>query len=449
MAKIISDENIRLNIIINSDNAQKELFDLEASTRKLRTTNAELRAEKTKLRLEGKQGTEAYKKLSAEITENNVTLSKNKARMNELQKEIGITGLTMNQLSQKALILRTQLKNAVPGSAAYIQYQNELKQVSGRLSELSGKAKLTKLSLSSIAGGFNKYAALGATVIATGTGMILSLQKMIDFNGKLSDAQADVRKTTNMSRIEVDELTKSFGMFITRTSRIDLLKIAEVGGRIGIAKNEIASFTKQMNIAAVSLGDSFTGGAEEVATKLGKLRFLFQETKDIGVDIAYNAIGSAINQLGASGAATEVNIADFATNVGALPDVLKPSISEALGLGAAFEESGVGAEKAGRGYGIFIRNASTNTEKFARVMNLSVKQVEDLINTNPTEFFLQFSEGLKGMDATQVGKTLEYLGLNADGVNKIVGAAGSNIDRFRTLLELSNQSTKPIRKTML
>lgn len=63
--------------------------------------------------------------------------------------------------------------------------------------------------MSRLAGTFNKYAAWGASVIATGTGMVLSLQKMIDYNGKLSDAQADVMKTTGMTKKEVDELTKS------------------------------------------------------------------------------------------------------------------------------------------------------------------------------------------------------------------------------------------------
>jgi tubulin-specific chaperone A len=70
------------------------------------------------------------------------------------------------------------------------------------------------------------------------TGVALSIQKIIDINGKLSDAQSDVMKTTGMTD-EVDELTKSFGLLHTRcSSRIDLLGIAEQGGRIGIIKKK-------------------------------------------------------------------------------------------------------------------------------------------------------------------------------------------------------------------
>jgi tubulin-specific chaperone A len=226
----------------------------------------------------------------------------------------------------------------------------------------------------------------------------------------------------------------------TRTSRIDLLKIAEEGGRIGIAKEEVGQFVEEMNKATVALGDSFTGGVGEVAEKLGKLKFLFKETKDLGVDEAYNAIGSAINELGADGVASERNIAEFATRVGSLPDALKPTIANALALGAAFEESGIEAEVSSRAYNIFLKQASTETEKFGKVMGISQAEVTKLINQDPMEFFLKFAEGMKGMDAVETSKVLDYLGINADGANKAIGAVSNNIARFRDQLSLSNKS---------
>ena len=442
MAKTISDENIRLNIIINGNPAQKQLLDLEKSTRALTKETEGLKLQRKQLELADQKGSAEWKKLDAIIKANTVTIDNNKATMKELQNQVGLTGLTMHQLGQKARILRGQLANAVPNGEAYNKYKVELQQVEARIKTLRVQAKRAKLSLGSLAQGFNKYAALGASVLAMGTGVVLSLQKIIDYNGKLSDSQADVMKTTGMTKEEVDELTKSFGMLITRTSRVDLLKIAEEGGRIGIVKEEIGEFVEVMNKASVALGDSFTGGVEEVASKLGKLKLLFKETKNIGVEKAYNAIGSAINELGANGVATEVNIASFATRIGSLPDALKPTIQDALGLGAAFEESGVQAEISGRAYSIFLGEAAKSSDKFAEVMGITTEEVENLINTNPTEFFLEFSDKLaKASDkGTDTAKTLADLGLSADGVKKIVGAAGNNVNRFRELLDLSNKS---------
>lgn len=440
MAKTISDEEMKLTMIINGDSAQKELFDLEKSTRSLNEQNKALLLQKKLLEKQGQKDTEQYKLLTATMKQNTAELVTNKTRMAELQKEIGLTGLTMGQLQSKATMLRNTLRNLIPGSPDYLRFDAELTQVNNRLGELRGRAQTARSSIGSLADGFNRYQALAISFIAGLTGIVLSIQKIIDINGKLSDAQSNVMKTTGMTKKEVDELTKSFGLLQTRTSRIDLLGIAEQGGRIGIAKAEIGDFVNVMNKASVSLGDSFTGGAEEVANKLGKIKFLFEQTKGMNVEEAYNSIGSAINDLGANGTASEANIADFTTRIGSLTDVLKPTIQETLALGTAFEESGIESEVSARAYGIFMKQASTETAKFAKVMRITQGEVESMINTNPLEFMLKFSEGMKGMSATDTATTLDALGISADGANKVIGAMGNNTARFRELIDLSNNS---------
>ena len=116
-----------------------------------------------------------------------------------------------------------------------------------------------------------------------------------------------------------------------------------------------------MDKASVALGDSFEGGPEVVAEKLGKIKGLYAEIKDIGIEEAFNSVGSAMNDLGAAGAASEQNIAEFVTRIGAMPEALKPSIGEALGLGAAFEESGLKAEVAATNYSKVISIAARDT----------------------------------------------------------------------------------------
>lgn len=440
MAKRIVDEEMRFSIVINGNEAQKELLNLEKANRELLAANIKNRTEQRKLERQGKQNTEQYRELSAEIAKNTTTIQKNNSRMNQLEQEIGVTGLSVGQLTRKLKQLRIAWNNSTPGTKAYLDYEKQIAEINQRLSTLRGKAQGAKSGISSLADGFNKYAALGASFIAVLTGVIFKIQQFIDFNGKMADAISDVQKTTGMAKYEVEDLAKSFGLLQTRTNRINLLKIAEEGGRIGIVKEEIGDFVEVMNKAVVALSDSFPGGVEEAASKLGKLKLLFKETKDLGVSEAYNAIGSAINELGADGVATELNIANFATRVGSLPDAIKPSISEALALGAAFEESGVEAEIAARAYNIFLTQAATEAEKFGVVMGITADEVERMINTNPMEFMISFAKGLKGMNATETAQTLDYLKINADGANKVLGAMSNNADTFRTRLQLSNKA---------
>lgn len=336
--------------------------------------------------------------------------------------------------------LTKEVNKATRGSEEYVKTSAELRKVTAYYKEM--KQEITGLPTL-----FDKVSEKAKGIVAilgVGVGLVQfknGIQQLIDLSAELADKQADVRKTTGMTKEEVRALTQELDKLETRTSRADLLSIAEEGGRIGIAKEEIAAFTEAMNKANVALGDTF-GSASEVASVLGKLRFLYKETAEMGVSDAYNKIGSALNELGANGVASEQNIAAFATRVGALPNAFKPPIADAMALGAAFEESGVNAEVAGRSYGILIQTAANNTAAFAKQMNMTKAEVEALINSNPTEFFLQFSKSLSGMDANGVrmAKVLKELGVGADGVNKIIGAASANNDRFRESIALSNQA---------
>ncbi|MHA3788342.1 phage tail tape measure protein [Flavobacterium hauense] len=440
MAKKISDEQIKLSILIDGNQAQKELFDLEKSTRKLNETNKELGLQKKRLEKANKQETEEYKTLTKTIRENNATIKENKTKMAELQNQIGITGLTMKQLSDKAFHLKMALRNLVPGSEDFKKFDAELKQINERLAELKNNGKESGFSIGAMADRFNRFAALGASVIAGLTGVVLSIQKVIDYNGKLADAQTNVQKTTGMTRREVDELTKSFGLLKTRTGRIELLGIAEVGGRLGIAKEEIKDFVKVMDKSAVALGDSFEGGPEVVAEKLGRIKGLYDELKNSDVESSFESVGSALNDLGASGAASEDNMAEFVTRVGALPGALKPSIQQALGLAAAFEESGLKAEIAGNNYGKVISIAARDIGAFSTVLQRPRAELEKLINTDPTEFFFQFAGALKDLDATQLAQVLDYLKLNDNEVKMVLGAASANVDLFREKIDLAGQS---------
>lgn len=440
MARTITDEEIKLSIIVNGNPAQKQLLDLEKATRALTEQKKSLQLELRRTEQSLGKESQEYKNLQLAIKKVNSEIDNNKATMKELQNQIGITGLTMAQLTQKATLLKMTLRNLVPGSADYLRYQEELSQVNERISELNGRARETGFSLGRVADGFNRYAALGASVIGFFAGMVVSIQKIIDLHGKLSEAQTNVMKTTGMTKKEVDELTKSFGVLQTRTSRIDLLGIAETGGRLGIAKDEIQDFVKVMDKASVALGDSFEGGPDVVAEKLGRIKGLYGELKDASVETAFESVGSALNELGAAGTASEQNLSEFVTRVGAMPEAFKPSIAEALGLGAAFEESGIKAEVAAGNYSKVISIASNNAAGFAQVMNKSKKEVEDLLNTDPNEFFLQFADSLKGMNAVDLAKTLDALKLNDNEVKMVLGAASKNTDLFREKIDLANKS---------
>ena len=440
MAKVISDEILKLKIVINGDQAQKEVLDLERANNSLSIRLNDLKKTQSDLSKQRKKDSVEYKQNQKEIESLTGAISKNNQEITKLVKEMDVASLTMQQLRGRAKDLQFVMTNMNPNSPEYRNAQAEMGRLNSRMNELRTGTNGAALSVRNLAERFNHYQGIALAVGAVLTGVALSIKSTIDLNNKLADAQTAVAKTVGITKEEVEDLTRAFSTFDTRTSKIDLLKIAETGGRLGVPKAEIKDFVQEVDKANVALGDGFAGGVEAVTNTLGKLKNLYRETKDLDMATAINQIGSAMNELGAAGAASEENIGDFALRLGSLPDRLKPTIAESLALGAAFEESGIEAQRAGTAYSAFIRAAAKDAGKFAEVMKISKKEVEDLMNKDPLEFFLKFSEGAKGLDTVELAKMLDYLKLNDQYVISTMGAASENTDRFRTSIKLSNKA---------
>ena len=361
---------------------------------------------------------------------------------------------TFSGLRSEVKKLSSELKDLTPGTELFEKKVQELKNVQKRFEEVKGEIQSVKKaveeSVKPVEELTKKTSSLGSIFssvfkanIATSLfeGFVGKARESVDELLKISDLMTGVEKTTGLASEQVRELWNEFDNLNTRTSKQELLNIAQIGGRLGITdKEQIKEFTEQIDKIYVALGDSFQGGLEEVTTKVGKLKNLFEETRNQNYGEALNAIGSALNELGANGSSSEQNITDFATRIGALPAVLKPSIEKTLGLGAAFEESGIDAEVASSGYSRFMSVAGNNIAAFAKQMKLTTKEASELFNTHPEEFFLRFGESMKGLGAEQTAGVLKGLKLNTLEVQKALGTAGDNADRFRTLMTLSGQA---------
>ena len=361
---------------------------------------------------------------------------------------------SFTEISKEVKKLEKDIKKLTPGTEEFNQKAAALKEAKAQFEyikkEIEGVNDTLDKSgalLESTKGKFSKFAEAVTTVV---TGNLLTdfLSNIAgaakDSVGELleiSDAMTGVEKTSGLAAEKVRELWNDFDALDTRTGKKELLDIAQIGGRLGITdKEQLREFTEEIDKIYVALGDSFQGGLEAVTTKVGKLKNLFEETKEQNYGEALNAIGSALNELGANGTASEENISDFATRIGQLPGALKPTISQTLGLGAAFEESGIDAEIAASGYSRFMSVAGTNVEAFAKQMRMSAEEARALFETKPEEFFLKFAQSMKGLGAEGTAEVLKGLKLNTLEVQKAVGAAGDNADRFRELMSLAGEA---------
>ena len=364
-------------------------------------------------------------------------------------------------ISAEVKKLEQDLKHLTPGTEAFKKKAEELKEAKAQFERIKAEVQQATAALDQVTGSAERAgSALDAAgrksagfweivkAVVTGnllTGFFGQLTGMAkDSVGELleiSDAMTGVEKTSGLAAEKVRELWNDFDELDTRTEKKKLLDISQIGGRLGITdKDQLREFTEEIDKIYVALGDSFQGGLEAVTTKVGKLKNLFEETKQQNYGEALNAIGSALNELGANGTASEENISDFATRIGQLPGALKPTIAQTLGLGAAFEESGIDAEIAASGYSRFMSVAGTNVEAFAKQMRMSAEEAKALFESKPEEFFLKFAQSMKGLGAEGTAEVLKGLKLNTLEVQKAIGAAGDNADRFRELMSLAGEA---------
>ena len=352
---------------------------------------------------------------------------------------------SFSYISKEVKKLTKELKNLPVGTEEFNNKAKELAEareqfdrVKTEIDKVNGKLKESE--------GFwgrlqSKISGFGLTFSDIAAGLVgIKVGQTAQDLLKISDAMADVQKTTGLALDEVKNLWDAFDEMDTRTSKMDRLKIAEVGGRLGVPKEELESFVKEVDKAYVALGDSFEGGLENVVDSLGKIKGLFNDTKGKDYATAINEVGSALNELAAAGTASEGNISDFALRVGALPDSVKPSVSAVLGLGAAFEESGIDSQIAASGFSNFIKVAGENIESFAKSMQISVEEAKKLYNEKPEEFFLRFAKGMKGVEGTQAIKIFDSLKINSLEVQKAVGAAANRTEAFSEALKRSKNA---------
>lgn len=320
----------------------------------------------------------------------------------------------------------------------------QLKQFDDALSQNFRNVGNYKSALQNAGAQFSSFAASYVSIYAA----FALVQKVLKSNAEIADSLADVRRTASLTAVEADNLVDSLKKIDTRTSLKGLLDIAIIGGQLGIAKDQLGGFTKAIDQLSVVLSGEISGGAEAVASALGKINGVFKVQQKEGTDVerSFNKTGSAILALGQAGLATGEFLQDFTLRVAGVAQVAKLSLPTMLAYGAVLEESGISAEVAGTALNRLIGALSTKREKFfaiARIADakLTLKDFTNLINTDAKKALDLFFQGLNkgGSSMTAFSDLLNTIGLKAGPSKNAIIALANNTD---LLTERINQSTK-------
>lgn len=253
-----------------------------------------------------------------------------------------------------------------------------------------------------------------------------------------SDVLADAQKTTGLTTAQVNKLSDSLSKIDTRTSQKALMDIVRVGGELGLrTPAELEKFTKATNMANVALGDKFGNNAELVAKKMGTLKGLFKETKNMEAHESITRIASSLNAMGNTFGTNAAQTTEFVARMGQLGK-MGFNLTDTIGYGVALEKLGLTAEIASGGLANVMLTAGENTEIFAKYLRMPESALKSLINTKPNEFFMRLAASFKNATPTQMEQTLAKLKIGTQESVKVFEALSGNLDLLSQSQKLAN-----------
>lgn len=391
-----------------------------------------VKAEMAKLRAEGKENSAEYKEQKENLDKLNAALAVQRI-------EAGKTALSYSELRKAAASLKRQMDNATPDTERWKALRADYLLTRQRMREVEVQARDTRFSLSKMADGVNRYAAMGAGVVGALTGVALTARKCVDEYAEMEEAEAQVIKYTGMTRDEVKGLNEEFKEMDTRTAREKLNALAGDAGRLGITgKKDVLEFVDAADKINVALGEDL---GDDAVKNIGKLAQMFGEDQKLGLRGAMLATGSAINEVAQNSSAAEAYLVGFTARVAGAANQAKVSQGDILGYASVLDQNMQQQEMAATAFQTLMMKMYQEPAKFAKIAGQSVEDFTSLIKKDANEAILQFLDTLNkkgGLD--QLAPMFKEMGLDGVRASGVISTMAGKIDDIRKAQRLANDA---------
>lgn len=470
----------RLDEIKNSASQTDEMFEKISSSGKLvasvladidNASVASLKAAQSSI----EQRLTTINPSSANYEEQNANLLKIKARLAEIgdkqklvntivdqyNSELDNAGLAMRKVATNTELVNRTMKSLDKASIRDIEYSlrivnNELKDMERGTEEfrqMTKKAKELKTQLESVraegaaqeswinrlADKFNRMQTLAFSLIASLTGLTITMRKSTQDFLDMDSAMANVTKYTGQTMEEVKKMNRSFQKMDTRTSREELNGLAAAAGRLGITSEAaIKDFVDGSDKIRVALGDDL---GENAVDQIGKLAQMFGEDKTRGLRGAMLATGSAVNELAQNSSASAAYMVDFTAQLSGVAIQAGITQSEMLGLASALDQNQQEAATSATVFSQLITKMFQEPARFAKIAGLEVKEFSRIMKEDANTGLIKFLESMRskgGFDA--MAPLFQEMKLDGTRAVGVLSSVASHLDQVRQAQALAFQA---------
>ena len=327
------------------------------------------------------------------------------------------------------------------GTKEWDEYNDKLKQVKAELKKIANEQKeVTDSGLS-----FKDMLDIGGNLSMIFGSFIDMKDTVADFvrdnvNSyiELDAEMANVQKFTGMTREGVEELNAEFKNIDTRTSVIELNKLAEEAGRLGkTSQEDVLGFVKAADIINVALDDLGEGATLEIS----KLTNIFGDEKALGTEKSMLAVGSVINELSQNCTAAAPYLANFTKRLAGVGSQAEMTIPQIMGFAAVLDSQGQAVEMSATAVSQLITKMFQDPAKIAKAVGMDVKEFTNLVKTDTNAALLTLLERLNSMGNMDVlSPIFKEMGTDGARASAVLASLAGNIDMVKQQQEVATQA---------
>lgn len=378
-----------------------------------------------------------YKEKYNEMKMMERAINQNKTAYINLDRTVkNLNKTTLRELQRALKECRKQMQNLSADDPKMKKLIAQYRAIDNQIGSITGQWKRQDGALKQVLSRLTAYVSIYGFY-----GLIKnSITKVVDASVDLSDSMADIRKVSGLSAEEINKLSDSLRGMDTRTTTEELHQLAYEGGRLGIqGVDGLMQFVRAGNQIKVALGEDLGEGA---LVELMKMNEVMGTTKELGIEKAMLATGSAINTLAASSTASGTQISDFASRLSGIATQAQITTDELLGLGSASSALNLETEVAATAFNKLISQIVSKTSLVAKASGIEYKVLDDLVKSGKSmEATVMVLEalgekgGLRGLTPI-----MGDLGSNGARLNQVVAAFAENVDVLKNHLDISTSA---------
>lgn len=414
-----------------AENAQRLYsYQVEQSQRKLAGAQAKLE----ELRQSEGDTSKAQAKLTAEIEKHQKALDDASVKSEKATNSILYYQKRINYTERDIADLNEKLKNNA-------KYQEEAhRSTDGCATSIDRYGRSTK----DAAGAVDVLSsALASAGITRGAKEIAqALWSCVEASIGFESAVTGVYKTVEGTPEQMEEITNGIKEMTTAipATKEEIAAVAEAAGQLGIAREDILSFSRTM----LDLGESTDMAADTAAKDLARIANITKTAGD-----GYSRMGSTVVALGNSAATSESEIVSMTTRLASAGTLAGLTVPEIMALATAMSSVGLEAEAGGTAMTQTLTameqavvSGGRELEQYARIAGMSAAEFAAAWNEAPVTAIQAFIAGLGALDEQGESATLvlDELGLSGIRQGNMLKSLALASDTLASSVSLANQA---------